>query len=197
MKKLLPALICLGMLPALASPPTATAPTAASTFRVDPVHSSLIFRARYFGSSNFYGRFNDLSGTIRFDEEAPEALEVELTIKTESVDTGNSRRDGHLRNNDFFSAKQFPEITFKSRSVEKAGAGKLRVTGDLTLRGVTKSVTADVEYGGQAPDPRLGGTRAGFDASLTINRDEFGVSYGQGMIAPEVTIHLGLSAVSK
>ena len=128
-------------------------------FQVDPVHSALIFRVKYAGVSDFFGRFNEFSGSFDVDEKNLANTKFNLSVKTESVDSGNKKRDGHLLSPDFFSAKEHPAITFVSKSVKVMDGNKLAVTGDLTLRGVTKSVVAEVVYGGQKP-ARRGGTPA-------------------------------------
>ncbi len=176
-------------------PPAAPVPAAASSYRIDPVHSSMVFRVRFTGTSDFYGRFNKFSGKIDFDEKRPEGLKVEIEVDAASVDTGNEKRDGHLRSNDFFGAKQNPKITFKSKSVKKLKDKEFEVKGDLTLRGTTKEAIARISYGGKKAD-RRGGTRAGFSGSLTFDRTDFGVSFGVGRVGSEVTILLGISAIS-
>lgn len=188
---------------AASSNPLSSAPASkaaeAKTFEVDPVHTALIFKVRYAGQHSFFGRFNELSGTFTAAEDGdPDSLRFDLTVNAESVDSGNSRRDGHLRSPDFFSAKQYPEMTFKSTKVERKGKNGYAVTGNLTLRGITKTVSAEVEYGGQGPD-RRGGIRAGFDGSFTIDRTDFevGNKFGEEMLGHEVTIMLGLSGVHR
>ncbi len=197
MKLVIASLSVLGLatVAAFAVTPVSPATTLAPRFSVDPVHSSLVFKVRYAGVTDVHGRFNEFSGFFSVDGKDPESAHFDITVKAESVDTGNSRRDGHLKSPDFFSAKQFPEMTFKSTSVKAVRKGdqpELEVTGDLTLRGVTKKVTAKVRHGGVVADPRAG-TRAGFDGTLTISRKEFGVSYGEGVLGDEVTITMGLT----
>ena len=190
--------LALTALVAVTLAPTAAEPArpAATTFSVDPVHSALVFRIRYGGVSDFWGRFNGFSGTVAFDADAPEKTVFDVTVKTESVDSGNERRDGHLKSPDFFSAKEHPEITFKSKSVKKGSDGELAVTGDLSLRGVSKEVTATVKYGGET-EARDGGKRIGFDGRLTIKRGDFGITFGEGMLGDDVEIIMGLTAVAK
>jgi polyisoprenoid-binding protein YceI len=183
-------------LTAAAFGPRVAESSAATQYSIDPVHSALVFRIRYNGIANFWGRFNELSGNVLFDPEDLEKTSIEVTVKAASVDTGNERRDGHLKSPDFLSAKQHEEIRFKSTGVKKTGDDSIEVTGDLTLRGVTRSVTAKVRYGGQAPNFD-GGVRLGFDGSLTIDRGEFGVSFGKGTLGDEVELILGLTAVGK
>jgi polyisoprenoid-binding protein YceI len=184
--------------PATAST-TVPATAVATTFQVDSTHSSAVFQIRYQNVSNFFGRFDKLSGQIGVDPEKLEASTFEISIDASSINTGNGQRDGHLRNPDFFNAKKYPELTFKSTKVEKnakKGEKDLLVTGDLTLLGVTKSVTAEVSYGGETTDPRAG-QRTGLDGTLRIDRKDFGLTYGGGMLGDEVTIHIGLTATAK
>jgi len=165
----------------------AVATQPASGFGVDAVHSSVVFKVRHQGVANFYGRFNDVSGTFLIDADKPEAGHMDLTVGVESVDTHSENRDKHLRSADFFSAKEFPTITFKSTSMTKTGENAFDVSGDLTIRGTTKPVTAKVVYGGIAKGRR--GDVAGVDAMFTIKRSEFGVSY---MVGPGLSDEVGL-----
>jgi len=175
--------------------PTAAEPILApETFEVDGVHSAMVFRIRYADISSFFGRFNQISGTFAVDESDLTSAKFDLRVKAASVDSGNEKRDAHLTSPDFFSAKEFPEMSFVSKSTKVLEGRQLAVTGDLTLRGVTKSVTATVTYGGQAKGGR-GGLRAGFDGKLTINREDFGITFGKGQLGEEVTIEMGLTGV--
>src|SRR3979411_1327134 len=115
---------------------------AADTFKVDPVHSFVLFSVQHLGIANTYGRFNDISGTVVFDKGNPWQSSVELSVQVESLDTHNSIRERSLKSPDYFDAKQFPTMTFKSTKVEGSG-DMLKVSGDLTIRGVTKPVTVD------------------------------------------------------
>ncbi|MCZ6793666.1 MAG: YceI family protein [Planctomycetota bacterium] len=176
--------------------PGASATTVAGdTFVVDPVHSCLIFRIRFAGMSSFYGRFNEWSGKFVFDEKSPESSRFEFTVKAASIDSGNTRRDGHLRSPDFLSAKEHPEIKFVTKKLEKTGKNTFKVTGNLTLRGVTKEVTGEATYGGQKTD--RDGLRAGFDGSLKFRRADFGVTFGPGRLGSEVTILLGVNGLKQ
>lgn len=161
------------------------------TFSIDAVHSSAIFRVQHMGAGPFYGRFNQVEGTIVFD--GNNALEMDVTIATDSVDTGNERLDGHLKGPDFFNAKEFPKMTFKSSSVAKAGGKKYDVSGDLTIHGVTKSVTVGVEWIGTADKGR--GKRCGFEAIFTIKRSDYGMPFGtDGGLADETKVIVALEA---
>ncbi len=171
-----------------------------TAYEIDTAHSMIIFRAKHNGVSYNYGRFNEFSGKIvmtsmdvsgRF---TPGSM-VEFEVKTASVDTGNEKRDQHLRSSDFFSAKQFPVITFKSTEV-KAKAGKkdvLEVTGDLELHGVKKSITVDVEITGRAKG-KQGESLIGFESIFTVKRSEFGMTYGMGPVSDEIRLIVSIEA---
>ena len=167
---------------------------AADNYNVDKVHSSVLFRIQHLGVSYVWGRFNDISGTFTIDEAAPDKSVVDITVKTESVDTDDAKRDKHLRSPDFFIAKTFPVMTFKSTSVKSDGKDHLAVTGELTLHGVTKTVTIPVTRIGTGKDP-WGGTRTGFEGELTIKRSDYGVSYMPGGLGEDVRLVLGIEGV--
>lgn len=169
---------------------------AADTYEVDAEHSMIIFRAKHMGVSNNYGRFNEFSGTLTVDEADAANSAIELEVKAESVDTGNEKRDQHLRSPDFFNAKQFPVITFKSTKVEKVDEELLQVTGDLELHGVKKSVTIAVEMTGKGKN-RQGTALIGFEAIFTIKRSEFGMNYGIGAVSDDVRITVSVEGVKK
>lgn len=154
--------------------PTAAATTAARTYAVDTVHSSLIFSIRHSGLANFYGRFNDFRGEIHFDESQPTNSTMSFTVRTDSVDTGNANRDNHLKNADFFNSRQFPTIEFTSTSIKPAGEGAYDVTGDLTFHGETRPVTARLS---NVTTGKVRDTDAlGFEATFEIKRSDFGMS---------------------
>lgn len=169
---------------------------AAESYTIDGSHSSVVFRVKHMNVSNFYGRFNDISGKLNLDAANPEASSIEVTLKTESIDTANEKRDNHLKSPDFFNAKEFPTLTFKSTKVEAGEGETLKVTGDLTLHGVTKSITVDVEKTGTADHPR-GGKVTGVASTFTIKRSEFGMDYMLSGLSDEVTIMIGLEGIAK
>jgi len=150
---------------------------ALETFSIDTVHSSVGFTVRHLMVSKVHGVFTKWSGSFAFDDANLPASHVEASIDVASVDTREAQRDGHLRSADFFEAEKFPQMTFKSTKVE-GSTDHFKVTGDLTLRGVTKPVVLDVEYAGRAVHPQMG-ARAGFSATTSINRKDFGVSFNQ------------------
>jgi polyisoprenoid-binding protein YceI len=143
-------------------------------YEVDTVHSSLVFKIRHAGMTNFYGRFNDFTGQIHFDQAAPANSRFAFTVQTDSVDTANSGRDGHLKNADFFNSRQFPAIEFKSTGVKALSEGRYELTGDLTLMGETRPVTAtltDVSTGKVRDNDAMG-----FEARFSIKRSDFGMT---------------------
>lgn len=167
--------------------------TAATVYRVDTVHSSLVFRVKHMNVNYFQGRFDDVSGTLAFDDQNPAQSSVDLKISTGSVDTASPKRDNHLKSPDFFNARQFPTITFKSKSVKKTGDGSYDVEGDLTLHGVTKAVTIPVTRTGVAAGNR--GTRAGYEAIFTIKRSDYGMKNMLEMLGDEVRITANLEVM--
>lgn len=180
---------------------TATfAPELTGTYQIDPAHSRVGFVARHAMVTKVRGSFNEFEGSIVVDAADPAKSKVEVTIQVASVDTRQAQRDDHLRTNDFFDAPNYPTITFSSTDVRVLSPESLEVTGDLTIRGITKPVTLEVEFGGSAKDA-YGNDRIGFDATTTINRKDFGVNFnaaldaGGVMVSEKVTIELEISAV--
>lgn len=171
---------------------------AADAYELDTAHSMIIFRAKHAGVSYNYGRFNEFSGKLTIDETDISKSTIEFEVKTASVDTANEKRDQHLRSPDFFSAKQFPVITFKSTKVNmKEGAeNMLEVTGDLELLGVKKSITVDVEITGKGKG-RQGESLIGFESSFTIKRSEFGMTYGAGAVSDDIRLTVSIEAAKK
>ncbi len=167
---------------------------AADTFKIDPVESSVVFSVTY-GVSNFYGRFNDVSGTVVFDKADPSKSSLELTIPVESVDTHNEKRDQHLKSPDFFNAKQFPVMTFKSKKVESSG-DTYNVTGEFTLHGVTKPLTLEIKKGGEGKGME-GEIRGGGETHFTIKRSDYGMKFMQGPVGDEINIVVSLEGIKQ
>jgi len=142
---------------------------------LDPAHSELQFKVKHLMITTVTGSFNEFSAELTTDSEDFEHATVSFQAGVTSVDTGNKDRDGHLVSGDFFNAEEFPSITFQSTSFKKDG-GNYKLAGDLTIKGVTKPVTLEVEFGGTAQDP-WGNTKAGFTLSGKINRNDFGLTY--------------------
>ena len=179
---------------ALASPAFA-----AETYNVDPLHSNVMFQIRHL-LSKVTGKFNDVQGTVQIDRDDPAASSVTFTIKSESIDTANERRDKHLRSDAFFDVANHPTITFESTTVKPLGDDNYEVTGSFTMRGVTKEIVIPVEVLGEMKDP-WGNQRMGFETSITINRKDYGVSFNQVldqgglMLGDDVKITINLEAV--
>ena len=167
------------------------------TYNIDAVHSAVIFRAKHLGVSYNYGRFNDFSGSITMNETDVSKSNIELEVKTASVDTANNKRDQHLRSPDFFNAKQFPVITFKSTKVSpKPGQeNMLEVTGDFSLHGVKKSITVDVEITGEGKS-RKGEALIGFETTFNIKRSEYGMNFELKGISDDIRITVSVEAIN-
>ena len=174
----------------------ATAARAAETYSVDPVHSSVSFGISHAGISDIHGRFNDFSGTFVINKDDPSKSTFALDIKVESVDTNNAKRDEHLRAPDYFNAKQFPSLSFKSTKVKATDAG-YEVTGDLTLHGVTKPVTLSLKGGHKVVEFPKGTPRIGVTSAVTIKRSEFDMTTELGALGDDVHIIVGLEAQKK
>lgn len=170
----------------------------ADTYKIDPAHTSIVFKVSHLGFSNTYGMFPGVEGTFVVDEAKPANGSVELKIKTDSVNTHNEKRDQHLRNADFFNSKVNPLITFKSTSIKPAGKNKFKVTGDLSLNGVTKSVTLDMTRNRTGQDP-WGGTRTGFDGMIKVKRSDYKMNFMQGenAVGDEVELMLSVEGIKE
>jgi polyisoprenoid-binding protein YceI len=182
-------LVLAGLAAALAVPSLA----ATSTWNLDPMHSNAQFTVRHLGISNVQGEFTKISGQVMFDDADVTKSSVNVTIDAASVDTRVSRRDDDLKSPNFFDVAKFPTISFKSTKITKAGDGKLMVTGDLTIKDVTKEVTLDVT-GPSGVDTHMG-TRRGFSASTKINRQDFHVSADPGMVGDDIAIQIDCEMV--
>lgn len=166
----------------------------AESYTVDNVHSSVHFKIQHFGAGFTWGRFNVMEGKFSYNTEDVTKGSIELTIKADSVDTNNAQRDTHLKGA-FFNTQQFPTITFKSAKIEKGENGLLQVTGDLTLLGVTKSVTIAVKETGAMEDP-MKSFRRGFETTFTIKRSEYGMkTMLDKNIGDEVTLMIAIEGV--
>lgn len=145
------------------------------TWQLDPSHSNIEFSAKHMMIATVRGRFEDFTGTVNIDEQDLTNSTAEFTIQATSLNTHNEQRDGHLRGGDFFLAEEYPTITFKTTKITKAGSD-YKVTGDLTIRGVTRSETFDAELNGPGKDP-WGNTRYGVEVTGTINRKDYGLNW--------------------
>ncbi len=174
--------------------------TLTGTYTIDTAHSRLGFVARHAMVTKVRGGFNDFEGTAHLDGEDPTRSRVTVTAQVASIDTRNEQRDGHLRTNDFLDAETFPELTFRSTSIRHLGGGDFEVTGDLTIKGVTRAVTFPLEFQGQAKDP-FGNLRIGFEGSTEIVRSDYGVNFnaaletGGVLVSDKITLELEISAI--
>ncbi|GAB2647870.1 YceI family protein [Kribbella swartbergensis] len=169
-------------------------------YTIDTAHSRVGFVARHAMVTKVRGSFNEFEGTIHLDGENPENSSGRVTIQAKSIDTRNSQRDEHLRSNDFLDMDNHPELTFVSTSVKQNDETTFTVVGDLTVRGVTKSVEIPFEYTGSATDP-FGNQRVGLEGSVVINRKDFGVNWnaaletGGVLVSEKVTLEIEISAI--
>jgi polyisoprenoid-binding protein YceI len=152
----------------------------ADTFKIDGAHSAVTFKVRHILSKT-EGKFKDFDGEFTFDEKKPDAASGKMTIKTASIDTSNEKRDTHLKSPDFFDVAKFDTITYVSKKFKKAGKGKYKLEGDMTLRGITKPVAFDVEYLGTLEKDPFGMKRTSFTAATKINRKDFGMVWNKSM----------------
>jgi polyisoprenoid-binding protein YceI len=171
-----------------------------TVWTIDPAHTDVGFSVKHMMITTVRGRFSGVSGRIELDEERPERSSVDVTIEAASITTGTPDRDNHLRSGDFLDVASWPELTYRSREVEATGEGSWRVTGDLTLHGVTKEVVLEVTEEGRGRDP-WGGTRASFSATTKIDRRDFGLTWnaaletGGVLVENDVGISLEVQAV--
>ena len=174
--------------------------TLTGSYTIDPSHSQFGFTARHAMITKVRGAFNEFEGTATLDGADPSKSTVSVTLQVASIDTRNEQRDGHLRTNDFLDIEQFPTITFTSTSVEHDGGNDFKVTGDLTIKGVTHSVTLPLEFSGSATDP-FGNARIGFEGSTVINRKDFGITWnapleaGGVLVGEKITLEFEISAI--
>ena len=174
---------------------------AVTTYEIDPAHSHLQFSVRHLMVSNVRGSFNGVKGSVVYDPENPAATAVEARVDASTIHTGDAQRDAHLKSPDFLDTANFPEMVFKSTKVEKLGGNEFRVTGDLTIHGLTKPVVLDVhEVSEEAKDP-WGSTRIGASAKGKIKRSEFGLKWnaaletGGVMVGDEVKLDFELEFI--
>jgi polyisoprenoid-binding protein YceI len=181
---------------------TATTTPALTTWSIDPAHSHVEFAVKHLMISTVKGRFGAVRGTIRTDEADPARGQVEVEIDADSIDTREAQRDAHLKSADFFDIEKFPTITFKSTRITDVDGDSFRLTGDLTIHGVTRPVTLDVTSEGRGKDP-WGGERAGFSAKGKIKRSEFGLTWNQVLetggfvVGDEIKITLDVELVKQ
>ncbi|HEX2054347.1 MAG TPA: YceI family protein [Actinomycetota bacterium] len=168
-------------------------------YTIDPAHTRIGFQARHAMVTKVRGHFKEFEGYFHFDPNNPQESGAEVTIQAKSIDTGNEQRDQHLRSNDFFAMDEYPEIRFVSTAVEPVDDTRFRLTGDLTIRGVTRPVTIEFEFNGAETDP-WGNTRIGFEGSTEVNRKDWGVNWnaaldsGGVLVSDKVKLEFDVSA---
>jgi len=187
------AVLALGLLALLGNGAPARA---ADDYTLDAAHAGVNFRISHLGLSWVYGRFNKFSGNLTIDPDDPAKSAFALTINTDSVDTNNPQRDGHLRSPDFFNVKQFPTISFKSTAVKAIKDG-YEVTGDLTMHGVKKAVTFTLKGGDKVVEFPKGTQRIGLTASLVLKRSDFDMKQLLEAVGDEVHIVIGVEGVKQ
>lgn len=181
---------------------TTTLPSLTGTYELDAAHSRLGFVARHAMVTKVRGQFRDFTGTLHLDAEDPTRSTAEVTIQVASLTTAQDQRDEHLRGPEFFDAEQHPTITFRSTSAEQVDDDTYRLTGDLTIKGVTRPVSIDLEHTGAATDP-YGNFRTGFEGRVQVNRRDWGLTWnvaletGGILISDKVTLELDVSAVKQ
>lgn len=167
----------------------------AAEFEIDPAHSFVRFKIQHLGYSWMWGGFNDVSGNFHYDAADPGAASIDLTIQTASVDTNHAERDKHIRGSDFLDVKQYPTATFRSTRFSPDGTGGT-LEGELTLHGVTRSISIEIEKIGEGPDP-WGGYRAGFLGRTSLNRGDFAMRYDLGPKSESMDFELGIEGIRK
>jgi polyisoprenoid-binding protein YceI len=184
----------------MSTPTTPALTELTGTYTLDPAHTRIGFVARHAMVTKVRGAFNEFEGTATLDGANPANSHVEVTISAASIDTRNAQRDEHLRSNDFLAMKEYPQITFSSTAVRPVDDTTFEVTGDLTIKGVTNSVTIPFTFEGAAKDP-FGNQRAGFEGSVTINRKDYGVTWnaalegGGVLVSDKVVLEFEISAI--
>ncbi|HET9016144.1 MAG TPA: YceI family protein [Thermomicrobiaceae bacterium] len=174
--------------------------TGLATWKIDPAHSEVGFSVRHMMISNVRGRFSDVSGTVQFDPADPTSGSVEASMSVASIDTRAEGRDNHLRSADFFDVEHYPTISFKSKRIERGRGDNYRIVGDLSLRDTTREIVLDAEFNGTHPD-NYGNVRAGFSASTSFNRFDFGLNWnaaietGGVVVGDTVKVTLEIEAV--
>lgn len=169
---------------------------------LDPTHSEITFKVKHMMFTNVSGKFDTFQATAESDGDNFENARFDFQAETTSINTGNADRDNHLRGGDFFDAAQFPQLTFKSTAFQQKSGDDYTLTGDLSLHGVTKSISLDVEFGGLAQDP-WGNTKAGLSATGKLNRKDFGLNWnaaleaGGVLVGEEVKLHIELQFVKQ
>jgi polyisoprenoid-binding protein YceI len=182
--------VCFGLVGFVTS---ATSTAVGGSYAVDPVHSTVLFRIKHMGTSFSWGRFNEIAGRLNLDDQAPS---LEMQVKTDSLDTANAKRDQHLKSPDFFSAKQFPTISFKSTRIARVADNKYDVDGTLSLHGVDRPVKVQLERTGTGKN-QLGAALAGYATTFSIKRSEFGMKFGLEGVSDDVLLIVSLECAAQ
>jgi polyisoprenoid-binding protein YceI len=181
---------------------TDTGPDLNGDWDLDPAHTRIGFSAKHAMVANVRGAFNDVTGTLHVDFDEPEKSSAEIVLKAASVDTRNTQRDEHLRSAEFFDVEQWPDITFRSTRIEEVAENALVVSGDLTIRDVTKPITIPIEFTGAQTDA-FGELRAGFEGTRRIDRREYGLEWnmaldsGGWLVSEKITLEFEISAIKR
>ena len=176
--------------------------TLTGTYDLDVAHTRIGFVARHAMVTKVRGAFNELAGSAVLDGADPTKSSVNVTVEVASIDTRNSMRDDHLRTNDFLDVAQFPQLSFVSTAIAQVGDEQFEVTGDLTIKGVTKSITIPLEFQGAATDP-FGNERIGFEGSTSLKRSDFGITYnaaletGGVLVSDKIVLEFEISAIKQ
>ena len=172
----------------------------ATLWKLDPTHSEIQFKVKHLVISTVTGQFESFDATLEAEDDTFENASISFSADIDSINTKNADRDGHLKSDDFFNAEKYPQMTFTSTKFEKVGEGEFKLTGDLTIRDVTKEVVLDVDHGGVVVDP-YGQTKAGFELTGAINRKEFGLNWsavteaGSVVVSDQVKLMLSVQVV--
>jgi polyisoprenoid-binding protein YceI len=167
---------------------------AAETYKLDPAHTSIVFRVKHLGLAYVFGRFNGPTGSFVFDATSPSKSAVEMQAETKNVDTAVEKRDNHLKSPDFFNAGEYPLVSFKSKSVKKLSENTYAVSGDLALLGKTRPITVEVHATGAGKDP-WGNFRRGFQTSFSIKRSDFGMDFMMDGVSDEVHLTVSVEGI--
>ncbi|MER5587677.1 YceI family protein [Streptomyces asoensis] len=169
-------------------------------YTIDPAHSTIGFVARHAMVTNVKGKFNEFTGALHLDGTDPSKSSASIDVTMDSIDTGSADRDGHLKTADFFKTDEFPQMTFRSTATQALGGDDYRVTGDLTILGVTKPLTIDLEFNGAAKDP-FGNERVGFEGKAEILRSDWGLTWnaaletGGVLVSDKIKLNFDISAI--
>ena len=175
---------------------TISTKASAESYRLDPAHTSIIFRVKHLGVAYVFGRFNGATGSFSFDPLAPAKTAIEIQVDADNIDTNNQKRDNHLRSPDFFNTAKYPLIRFKSKSVKQIDTDRLQVSGDLTIMGKTNLISIEVRRTGAAKDP-WGKFRIGFESSFTIKRSDYGMKFNLAGVSDEVNLTVSVEGIKQ